>query len=306
MGLFENRIKSLEKKAFKILLESNRSILNEQDEVDEYIENERKKMSQELANKQTNPFVRDILQGKKPNPIQDAIDRAIQAKRQTGQMSTQEDRPKTKEEYDARIRELDKMDAAARQASQGGGGSPPPSGGSPPSSPPPTSPPIQSPGSPDFGGKSSPNVTSTTPSSGTERRFKSYATDDEFYERMAQSKYDRDVRRKEIRGLKKDFEKEYAEKRSKLYASRPGASYRNDEEQKRSGKSLGDRIKEWDKNNADFEKEMKEKEAQIGKMKEDDKFAQSEREFLVRQRGRQKSREMTDRGIAQSRRLAGR
>lgn len=306
MGLFENRIKSLEKKAFKILLESNRSILNEQDEVDEYIENERKKMFQELANKQTNPFVRDILQDKKPNPIQDAIDRAIQAKRQTGQMSTQEDRPKTKEEYDARIRELDKMDAAARQASQGGGGSPPPSGGSPPSSPPPTSPPIQSPGSPDFGGKSPSNVTSTTPSSGTERRFKSYATDDEFYERMAQSKYDRDVRRKEIRGLKKDFEKEYAEKRSKLYASRPGASDRNDEEQKRSGKSLGDRIKEWDKNKADFEKEMKEKEAQIGKMKEDDKFAQSEREFLVRQRGRQKSREMTDRGIAQSRRLAGR
>jgi len=305
MGLFEHRIKSLEKKAFKILLESNRSILNEQDEVDEYIENERKKMSQELANRQTNPFVRDILQGKKSNPIQDAIDRAMQAKRQTGQMSTQEDRPKTKEEYDARIRELDKMDAAAKaaaaRASQGGGGSPPPSGGSPP-----TSPPIQSPGSPDFGGKSPSNVTSTTPSSGTERRFKSYATDDEFYERMAQSRYDRDVRQKEIRGLKKDFEKEYDERRSKLYASRPGASYRGDEEQKRSGKSLGDRIKEWDKNKADFEKEMKEKEAQIGKMKEDDRFAQAEREFLVRQRGRQRSREMTDRGIAQSRRLAGR
>lgn len=301
MGLFENRIKSLEKEAFKILLESNRSIMNEQDEVDQYLENERKRMSQELADKQTNPFVRDILQGKKPNPIQDAIDRAKQAKRQTGQMSTQEDRPKTKEEYDARTRELDKMDAAARQAAQSSAGSPPPSGGgggggSPP--PPTSAPPVQSPGSPNFGGNTSSSNTTSTKSSGTERKFKSYSTDDEFYERMAQSRYDRDVRQKEIRAKKKAFEDEYNTELSNM--SKSGPSWRDD------STTMKQKIEDMNKKKADLAAKRKQHEDEIARMKEEDKFSQEERNFLVRQRGRQKSREMTDKGIAQSRRLAGR
>jgi hypothetical protein len=236
MGLFENRIKSLESAAYKLLNEyappTNPFLKNRQPEVSTLEDRERqiglqKGLSILFGGGSLPSKVRELLNLGKKTPLLSGIN---------------PNDPKPPYESD---------DMESRRTQPGYGISPPttPSGGF------------------GFGGKTRPNYVfpsnvqgRTTPST-----FKSYGSENEFFERMAT-----------LRSKQADLRRERASLRKTMTGDKTSGTQTPDIQNK------------------------------IADLRGQEIAAGEEAQFLRAQRGRQKSREMTDKGIAQSRRLAGR